>query len=156
MSSLIDAAWRVALRCAYRGQLAYWFVFRPVEPSAHVAMWCGGRILVVHSSYKRHLSMPAGGLKRREVPIEGARRELREEVGIDVAASALREAGLFVGRAQWKEDRAYVFEIDVDEPPPIQIDNREVVGAEFMEPAAVLAQAASDVLRRYLQDRLAR
>lgn len=151
--SVVDRLWRVALWIAYRLQFVYWFVFRPSEPSAHVAVWWQGRLLIVFSSYKRHVSMPAGGLKRREEPIEAACRELREEVGIAVEQGSLREAGLFVSRQQFKEDRAYVYEIEFEQAPDVMIDGREVVGFEFAEPVDVLQMRTSHVLRSYLTQR---
>jgi len=43
-----------------------------------------GRVLLVRAAYRRNWSLPGGLLDRGEVPADGLRRELREEVGIDV------------------------------------------------------------------------
>ena len=97
--------------------------------------------------------MPAGGLKRGESPREGARRELREEVGIAVEAEELRPAGTFVVRQQFKEDRAHVFDLICENEPEVAVDRREVVGAEFVVPEQLAAMDVSHVLRRYLESR---
>ena len=43
-----------------------------------------GRVLLVRHSYRRRWGFPGGLLKRGEELADGARREVREEVGIDV------------------------------------------------------------------------
>ncbi len=46
---MADRLWRLALYFAYRAQLVYWFVFRPSEPSAHVAVWVDDKVLITRS-----------------------------------------------------------------------------------------------------------
>jgi len=149
-----DRAWRIALWCGYRVLLVYWYVFRPVEPSAHVALWRDGRILVVKPSYCRYLSMPAGRIERGETPRHAARRELGEEVGLDVKVSQLREVGMFVSRQQWKEDRGHVFELEGEVGGPIVIDRREIIAAWFEQPEQLVGGQVSAVLQRYLETRI--
>jgi 8-oxo-dGTP diphosphatase len=43
-----------------------------------------GRVLLVRTAYRRNWSLPGGLLDRGEAPADGLRRELREEVGVDV------------------------------------------------------------------------
>jgi 8-oxo-dGTP diphosphatase len=43
-----------------------------------------GKVLLVQTAYRRTWSLPGGLLDRRETPLEGLRREVREEVGLDV------------------------------------------------------------------------
>lgn len=59
-------------------------------PSYQVGALCvieraDGRVLLVHSVYRPGWGLPGGLLKRREQPLDAVRREVREEVGIDVA-----------------------------------------------------------------------
>ncbi len=64
-------------------------------PSFHVGAICvveraDGRILLVRQSYRRDgWGFPGGLLRRREDPADAARRELREELGIDVELEGL-------------------------------------------------------------------
>jgi 8-oxo-dGTP pyrophosphatase MutT (NUDIX family) len=44
----------------------------------------GDRVLLVKAAYRRTWSLPGGLLARREGPLDGLRREVREEVGIEV------------------------------------------------------------------------
>jgi 8-oxo-dGTP pyrophosphatase MutT (NUDIX family) len=154
---VVDSLWRILLRVAYRCQLAYWFLRRPREHSAHAAVWWRGRLLVVRNTYRRGLAMPAGGIHRGETPGEAARRELREEVGIAVAIAELRPAGVFVSRQQFKEDHGHVFELEIssESEPAVAVDGREVAAAEFASADDLAATRCCEVLRSYLEERRA-
>ena len=115
-----------------------------------MAVWHGERLLVIRNSYRRLLSLPAGRLRRGEELRDAARRELREEVGIDVPASALRYAREIVGRVAYTEDHVHLFEIRVDEAPDLRVDGREVVWAEFLPPDEAFARGLAEYVRRYL------
>jgi 8-oxo-dGTP diphosphatase len=43
-----------------------------------------GQVLLVRAAYRRNWSLPGGLLDKGETPAEGLRREVREEVGIEV------------------------------------------------------------------------
>jgi 8-oxo-dGTP pyrophosphatase MutT (NUDIX family) len=43
-----------------------------------------GKVLLVQTAYRRTWSLPGGLLDRREPPLDGLRREVREEVGLEV------------------------------------------------------------------------
>lgn len=150
---MIDSLWRLALCVVYRVQLVYWFICRPTGRSAHIAVWWDGRLLLVRNSYRSLVAMPAGGLKHGEAPGEGARRELREEVGLSVTVAQLRPAGVFVSRQQYKEDRAHVFELELETPPTVVADGREVLSAEFVRPDDLPPRPCCEILRCYLDGR---
>jgi 8-oxo-dGTP pyrophosphatase MutT (NUDIX family) len=71
-------------------QVARTFLIRRATPSFHVGAICvveraDGHILLVRQSYRRGgWGFPGGLLRRREEPADAARRELNEELGIDV------------------------------------------------------------------------
>jgi ADP-ribose pyrophosphatase YjhB (NUDIX family) len=44
-----------------------------------------GKVLLVRTAYRRNWSLPGGLLSKRETPLDGLRREVREEVALDVA-----------------------------------------------------------------------
>jgi 8-oxo-dGTP diphosphatase len=139
------------MRTAYRLQLGWWFLRRPVIVGSYVAVWHGARLLVIRNSYRRYLSLPAGGLKRRETPRAAAARELREEAGIDVAEERLAYHGEIVTRAGHAEDHAHVFELHCDAEPDFRVDRREVVWAAFLTPEEALERGVVAVVRRYLE-----
>ena len=147
---LADRLWRVGLRCAYRLQLAVWSVLRPHIRGAHVAVWHGGRILVIRNSYRRRLSLPAGMLKRHERPAEAAARELAEEVGIVVPGDALRYAGQIIDASGPAVEHAHIFELRCREEPALRVDGREVIWAGFLPPEQALERGLVSVVCRYL------
>lgn len=65
-----------------------WLV-RGIAPSFTVGAMCiiersDGAVLLVRHSYRERWGVPGGLLKRREDAEEGAKREVREEVGLEV------------------------------------------------------------------------
>jgi len=150
---MVDRLWRMGLRLAYRAQLAVWFVTRPRVQGAAVAVWHGDRLLVVRNSYRRLLSLPAGRLRGGEELRDAARRELHEEVGIEVPAAALRYACEIVGRVAYAEDHVHLFELRVEAAPAVRADGREVVWAEFLPPDEAIARGLAEYVRRYLAGR---
>ncbi len=142
------------MRVAYRLQLAWWFVRRPVIEGAYVAVWHAGRVLVIRNSYRRRLSFPAGGRKRGETTLDAAVRELAEEAGIAVAPARLVYRGEIVNPTGHAEDHAHVFDLHCDQQPAVRVDGREVVWAAFLDPAEALARGCVGVVRRYLEGEL--
>lgn len=77
---------RSAYRVAWWVLTAYRFVTRPTVRGVRCAILRGGDVLLVRHTYgDRGWALPGGLLRRREEPEEAARREMREEVGIDIA-----------------------------------------------------------------------
>ena len=67
------------------------FAVRLLTPSFHVGAMCvveraDGALLLIRQSYRRRTAwgFPGGLLKRNEAPVDAARREVGEEIGIDV------------------------------------------------------------------------
>jgi 8-oxo-dGTP pyrophosphatase MutT (NUDIX family) len=149
---LMDRLWRLSFRIAFVLQQIYWLLVRPEAQGVYVAVWCRGRLLVIQTSYKPLPTIPCGGLGRGESHAAGAARELFEEVGIRVAPGALRPVGEVRGPSRYLKDHCHIFEIDFEQEPRLTVDRREVVGAEFRAPEAVLAGPLSPVVRCYLRE----
>ena len=148
----IDGLWRVAYRVAFRLQRVYWRIRRPTLVGSYVAVWHADRLLCVRNSYRRLLTLPAGGMARGEEPRTTAVRELREEVAIDARPDALTYVGEIVSHVGGVEDRAHFFELHCgDREPSFRVDGREVVWAAFLSPHELRAVETVDVVRQYLE-----
>ena len=146
---MLDALYRITYRVAYRLHLLGAFLLRPRCEGVWVAVWCGGRLLVVRNAYRKRLTLPGGGIDGGEEPLAAAIRELREEVGITLAPRQLRFAGQFRSAIEFKRDTINLFDVQLSEQPLVTIDNREVVYAEFLDPATLSPDAVFPVLLEY-------
>ncbi len=73
---------RAAIRCAYVGLRLYWFVARPHVSGVKCVITHGDDVLLVRHTYgNRAWDLPGGQIRRRELPVDAARREMNEEVG---------------------------------------------------------------------------
>ncbi|MBL8778469.1 MAG: NUDIX domain-containing protein [Acidimicrobiales bacterium] len=85
-----DRLHRFALRCYQRlPVLGRRWVVRTIAPSYTVGAMCiierhDGALLLIRHSYRSRWGVPGGLLNRREDPAVAARREVREEVGLEV------------------------------------------------------------------------
>ena len=149
-ASPLDPLWRTAYRFAFKLQLLYWRVRHPQLQGAYVAVWHGERLLVIKNSYRRNLSLPAGGIERGETPLDAALRELHEEVGLRCEASELRYVGEIVDVTGYAEDHAHFFELRCDAEPSPQVDGREVVWAGFLTVDEARGRGVVSVVRKYL------
>jgi ADP-ribose pyrophosphatase YjhB (NUDIX family) len=71
---------------AYPLAVAYWRICQPHTTSVLVVVCCQGQALLVRHSYGRQEWRPPGGaVKAGEALDAAARREVREEVGINLA-----------------------------------------------------------------------
>jgi 8-oxo-dGTP diphosphatase len=151
--TIVDAAFRGAFRVAHRVLRTWWMIRRPRTHGALVAMWNEGRVLLVKNSYRREYTFPGGYVRPGESAIEAAMRELVEEVGVEISSSALKEVYDGVENYENRRDRVTIVEVEVQRPPEIAVDRREVVWAEFTPPDDVLALPIVPHLRRYLNAR---
>ncbi len=73
---------RAAVRCAYVGLRLYWFFARPKVIGVKCVVNHDDHVLLVRHTYgRRSWDLPGGIVRRRELPIDTARREMREELG---------------------------------------------------------------------------
>jgi 8-oxo-dGTP pyrophosphatase MutT (NUDIX family) len=151
--TLVDRCHRLALQVAWRGLVLYWRVFRPDTFGVCVAVWSGGRLLLVRHSYRPGAAIPSGMLHRGEAPEAAAARELREEVGIAASPGGLRAAGQIVSLEHGNRDHLSFFELECSAEPAVNVDGREIVWAAFHTPAEALALDLVPPLRSYLAGR---
>ena len=151
-ATMMDRLWRLAYRVGFRAARLWWRLRRPAHDGAVVAIWLDdGRILAVQQSYRANPSWPGGGIRRGEQPREAARRELREELALDVRPDDLVLAREMAVERDFLRERVRVFELRLRGETVLRIDNREIVAARFVEPRALLAEAVlPPFIRAYL------
>lgn len=148
MNVLVRAAYRIAAR-----GLRIWA--RLVHPTLHgaaVLVRSGDHVLTVRTSYQSWLTVPGGRVGRREQPLAAARRELREEAGLDVDEAALRPLAELVCHHSNVEDHVSFFEWRVPAArPTARIDQREIVAASWLSEAELLEHKLWPPLRALLE-----
>jgi 8-oxo-dGTP pyrophosphatase MutT (NUDIX family) len=152
---MINALIRAVYRLAHLALRLLWFIRRPETTGALVAVWHHGRVLLVKNSYRRQLTLPGGYVKPREDRRTTAARELREEVGIRVQPKRLVHAYHGTHFFEYRKDTLDIYELEMDEAPNVQVDEREVVRAEFHTPTEALDLSVVPHLEEYLSRRIA-
>ncbi len=140
---------RVGLRVAHRLRNAWRrLTKRPHAGVSVVATDEDGHVLLVRHGYgSGRWSLPGGGLGRHEDPTDCARREMREELGCELAALAL--AAEFDEWPYGAPHRVYVFTARFAGEP--HADGREIVELGWFARDALppgLASLAAERLRR--------
>lgn len=69
-----------------------------------------GRVLLVDPAYKPGWDMPGGMAEANEPPAEAARRELREELGLDVSVGPLLCVDWVAPHGPWDDLLSFVFD----------------------------------------------
>jgi 8-oxo-dGTP pyrophosphatase MutT (NUDIX family) len=150
---MVDALWRIGLRCAYRVSRVWWQLTHPDAHGAFVAVWHGDCLLLIRNSYRSAETVPCGGVGPAETPRQAARRELAEEVGIAASESELVGAGVYVVEFDGKRDHAHFFELRLNEETPIRVDRREVISGAFVASGELRERELVPHVRAYLSAR---
>lgn len=153
--TVLDLAWQLAYMTAYQVVRLYWHVRRPATHGALVVLWCKGHALLVRNSYVRYYSAPGGYLHAGETARQAAVRELREEVGLEVAPERLQQALELTHDWEGRRDHVVVFLLEVEERPTIQVDYREVVEAFWFQPEEVARSNVFPPLKEVIARRAA-
>lgn len=120
---------RLLLRAAHRGRT--WFrriTKRRLEGATLVAYDSARRVLLVRHSYgSGRWTLPGGGCHRNEDPAETIRREIREELSIDLPH--VEKIASFEEVLSGAPHTAHIFAAELlEEPVP---DGREILEARF-------------------------
>jgi 8-oxo-dGTP diphosphatase len=114
----------------------------------------GGRILLVDPRYKPNWDLPGGMAEANEPPVEAVRRELREELGLDIQMSGLLVVDWVSPHDPWDDLITFVFEggeLSDEEAATLAISDNELATFEFCT-----TELAQQRLRPYVWRRLAR
>jgi 8-oxo-dGTP pyrophosphatase MutT (NUDIX family) len=124
-------------------------------PAVHVAAGCvmrdgEGRVLLLHTTYKQDWEIPGGSVEAHESPREAARREVREELGLDVAVGGLLCVDYVPARPPRPDALRFLFAVD---GPPValaglRLQEEEIKGARYCTPGEVVELASAQLARR--------
>lgn len=113
-----------------------------------------GRILLVDPAYKPDWDLPGGMAEANEAPVDAARREVREELGITPTVGRLLVVDWVAPHGPWDDLLAFVFDAGVlgaEDHSAIRLQDGELRAYRFVAPAE-----AAGLLRDYVWRRLER
>lgn len=92
----------------------YWFIFRPTTKGVKCLVRNEGKYLLIKTSYSGdYWTMPGGGCRFREDPIDAAWREVREELGVNLVY--IKFLGSYESTIEYKKDKIFLFVGDTEE-----------------------------------------
>ncbi len=126
---------RLAYRAAYRVLQVVWLVLRPRVTGVKCLITHGDQILLVRHTYgPRAWDLPGGTMQRGEPPLETARREMSEELGIEDADWV--HVGRVQGRESRRNDTIYCFATELA-GPEVRPDPVELAPVRWFTRAAL-------------------
>ena len=150
---IIDFLYRLAYRVGFALALQVWRLRRPSHHGALVAILVDRRILLVRQSYRAEYSLPGGGVARGETALEAARRELVEELLVDVGPGDLVHVRTDTSFWDYRDDTVDFFELSLPTPPTLRIDNREIIEARLVRFDELASLPLTGPVEAYLRAR---
>ncbi|ADI08271.1 NUDIX hydrolase [Streptomyces bingchenggensis BCW-1] len=128
-----------------------------------------GRILLVNPTYKPGWDLPGGMSEANEAPDDTARREIKEELGLDIIRLRLLVIDWVPPHGPWDDQIAFIFDggtLAPDQAAAIHPHDEELSELRFTAPAhavgtlpgrlsrrfAAALQAGAEGMPRYLRD----
>jgi ADP-ribose pyrophosphatase YjhB (NUDIX family) len=86
----------------------YWFIFRPKTAGVKCILKNEDKILMIRKTFgSDKWVFPGGAIKKDEQPVDAVRREIVEDLGIDIIE--VRELGLFTQNIRYRKETMYCF-----------------------------------------------
>jgi ADP-ribose pyrophosphatase YjhB (NUDIX family) len=113
---------------AYALLKIYWFIFRPKTQGVQCLILSGDQLLLIRHTYGHSAwTLPGGGIKKGETKEEAVKREVKEELGLDIAPEY---AGAFTHNVEHKTDKVYCFVVRIEKVEP-KFDHGEIKEAKW-------------------------
>ena len=129
--SLSIAARRLGYRLAFRLLQVRWHLLHPTQEGVKCMITDGGKLLLVRHTYgSRAWDLPGGASRPYEPPLQTARREMEEELGL--GAADWRPCGELRGRLYGRHDRIHVIAAEVHDPV-LRVDPVEIEAAAWFD-----------------------
>ena len=120
---------RALIRCAYIGQRTYWFLVRPNVTGVKCLVTHEDEFLLVRHTYGRRVwEVPGGTVRRREAPVDAARREMQEELGRRI--EHWEDLGQLFATGDHHKDTLHLFRTRLDDRR-LDIDLTELAKADW-------------------------
>jgi 8-oxo-dGTP pyrophosphatase MutT (NUDIX family) len=146
LARLRDPLLRQAYRIGYRLARVWWWAAQPKARGVKCVLTRQGEVLLVRHTYGDTTSweLPGGGVKRGEEPADAARREVREELGLDIGD--WNYLGELFARIDRKRDQLWCFSSEIGDSD-IELDRAEIAEAGWFSRDRLPADAAGSVSR---------
>ena len=106
----------------------YWLIFRPRTQGVMCLILSGDELLLIRHTYGRSAwTLSGGGLKKNETKEEAVRREVKEELGLNITPAYIGE---FTHNTEHKIDTVFCFVARIAKIEP-RIDHREIKEAKW-------------------------
>lgn len=136
MKAVRNTLLRATYRLGYRVLRVYWRIAQPTHRGVKCVLTRDDQVLLVRHTYgpETRWELPGGGVKRNEEPRDAARREAREELGLDL--DDWRFLGDLFERIDGKRDTLWCYAADVGERT-IEANAAEIAEAAWFDRAAL-------------------
>jgi ADP-ribose pyrophosphatase YjhB (NUDIX family) len=137
---------RVGYRVAYRLAQVFWYVLRPDVHGVKGILRDGDRILLVRHTYgdRGRWDVPGGHAHRGEPAVDAVRREMREELGIDMPWEPVGTLG---AHSDHKVERVHCFVADRPAGQELTLARGEIAEAQWFALDALPAPVGELSLR---------
>jgi 8-oxo-dGTP pyrophosphatase MutT (NUDIX family) len=106
----------------------YWFIFRPKTRGVICLILSGDELLLIRHTYGHsEWTLSGGGLKKNESKEEAVKREVKEELGLDITPEYIGE---FTHHPDYKIDTVSCFVARIEKIEP-KIDHLEIKDAKW-------------------------
>jgi 8-oxo-dGTP pyrophosphatase MutT (NUDIX family) len=105
-----------------------------------------GRILLCELTYKQEWDLPGGVVEVGESPATGLRREISEELGIDVEVGDLVTVSWLPAWRGWDDACIFLYDLGVADPSVVDrmvLQPTEIAGVHWCDPATVAERATA-------------